>query len=101
MDLANLSGGLGADVYVASRLQGAQGGDTALNVAAHDSDRGQAISTWRQQLPGCHCKEGDQAHHSKQGEAGGARAFHALVPARERGPSGEELTVIRENCANI
>ncbi|KWV89642.1 hypothetical protein PFLmoz3_00755 [Pseudomonas fluorescens] len=76
VDLADLPGGLGADVYVTSRLQGAQGGDAVFDVGAGHGDGGQGIAARRQALPGGKRNDGNQARHHKQGASGRSRAFH-------------------------
>ena len=86
VDLADLPGRLGAHVDIPAWLQGAQCGDAVFNVAAGYGDRGQAVAARRQHLPGHHRKDGEQARDNKQGASGGARAFHALVPARKLRP---------------
>lgn len=83
VNLADLPGRLGADVDIPARLQRTQRRDAVFNIAAGDGDRGQRIAAGRQHLPGGHRKDGDQARDSEQGASSGARAFHALVPARK------------------
>ncbi len=86
MDLADLPGRLGAHIDVPARLQGAECRDAVFNVTARYGDRGQGVAARRQHLPGGQRNEGNQARDSEQSASDGARAFHALVPARKFGP---------------
>ncbi|MNY29865.1 hypothetical protein D3C86_1639350 [compost metagenome] len=89
VNLVDLPGGLGADVDIAPRLQGAQGGDAAFNVGAADLDGGELVAARRDELPGGDGHHGDQTKCCKQGASGLSGAFHAGFRPWEIGPSGQ------------
>ncbi|MNQ48950.1 hypothetical protein D3C85_628390 [compost metagenome] len=77
VDFLDLPRGLGAHVDIASRLQGAQRGDAAFDVApAHGHGR-ELVPARRDDMPGGHRDGRDQAKCCKQGASGLSGAFHA------------------------
>lgn len=83
VNLADLPGGLRADIDVTPRLQGAQGRHAALDIAPVHLQRGKFIPAGRDQLPGGKGRHGDQAKCCQQSAPGVSRTVHARVPARK------------------
>ncbi|MNS79243.1 hypothetical protein D3C72_1128920 [compost metagenome] len=87
MNLVDLPGRLGADVDIATRLQGAQCRDTAFDVGAGDLHGGELITAGRDDFPGGDGDDGDQAECDKQGASGVTGTFHAVFRPKDFGPS--------------
>jgi len=71
VQLVDLPGGLGANVHVTSRLQGAQRGHAAFDVGAGYGDGAQRLRAIGQRLPGQQAAEAEQAQASEQHTATG------------------------------
>ncbi|MDR6358203.1 hypothetical protein Q3H58_004874 [Pseudomonas psychrotolerans] len=67
----DLPGRLGADIDVAPRLQGAEGGHLALDVGTADHHRRAILASAREQRPG---REGAKTHDCRQGQGEGGMA---------------------------
>ncbi|MNH06074.1 hypothetical protein D3C79_654290 [compost metagenome] len=86
MQLADLSGRLRTDIYVAPGLQSAQGGDTAFDIAAGHCYRAVRVAASGQGFPGEQGAQAEQAQAAEQQATGVGEASHAGFPARKSGP---------------